>query len=66
MATSNSLRSAFDFFDVKESPTITFKSTKVVQTGPNTFELEGDFTIRGVTKTEKLTFTGHGKGSREG
>ena len=41
-----------DFFDVKESPIITFKSTKVVQTGPNTFDLEGDFTIRGVTKAE--------------
>src|SRR5580704_17750194 len=24
-----------DFFDVKQSPMITFKSTKVVQTGPN-------------------------------
>jgi polyisoprenoid-binding protein YceI len=55
-----------DFFDVKDSPIITFKSTKVVQTGPNTFELEGDFTIRGVTKTEKLTLTSIGKGSTSG
>src|ERR1700722_1880055 len=55
-----------DFFDVKESPTITFKSTKVVQTSPNTFDLEGDFTIRGVTKTEKLTLTDNGKGSTSG
>ncbi len=55
-----------DFFDVKESPTITFKSTKVVQTGPNTFDLEGDFTIRGVTKTEKLTVTDNGKGTSSG
>src|ERR1700722_17199417 len=55
-----------DFFDVKDSPTITFKSTKVVQTGPNTFDLEGDFTIRGVTKTEKLTLTDNGKGSASG
>ena len=62
----NSKLKSKDFFDVKESPTITFKSKKVIQSGPNTFELEGDFTIRGVTKTEKLTFTGHGKGSREG
>src|SRR5215467_5085441 len=46
-----------DFFDVKNSPTITFKSTKVVQTGSNTFDVEGDFTIRGVTKKEKLTVT---------
>jgi polyisoprenoid-binding protein YceI len=55
-----------DFFDVKDSPTITFKSTKVVQTSPNTFDLEGDFTIRGVTKTEKLTLTDKGKGSTSG
>jgi polyisoprenoid-binding protein YceI len=55
-----------DFFDVKDSPIITFKSTKVAQTGPNTFELEGDFTIRGVTKTEKLTLTSIGKGSTSG
>jgi len=55
-----------DFFDVQNSPMITFKSTKVVQTGPNTFDLEGDFTIRGVTKTEKLTVTDNGKGSTSG
>jgi polyisoprenoid-binding protein YceI len=55
-----------DFFDVKDSPTITFKSTKVVQTDPNAFDLEGDFTIRGVTKTEKLTLTDNGKGSASG
>src|SRR5580692_11839361 len=55
-----------DFFNVKDSPTITFKSTKVVQTGPNTFHLEGDFTIRGLTKTEKLTLTDNGKGSTSG
>jgi polyisoprenoid-binding protein YceI len=62
---NNKLKSK-DFFDVKESPTITFKSTRVVQTGPNTFDLEGDFTIRGVTKTEKLTLTDNGKGSTSG
>jgi polyisoprenoid-binding protein YceI len=55
-----------DFFDTQQSPMITFKSTKVVQTGPNTFDLEGDFTIRGVTKTEKLTVTDNGKGTSSG
>ena len=55
-----------DFFNVRESPLITFKSTKIVQSGPNTFDVEGDFTIRGVTKTEKLTFTSEGKGSPSG
>src|SRR6267142_1208521 len=43
-----------DFFDVKQNPLITFKSTKIAQTGPETFEVDGDFTIRGVTKPEKL------------
>jgi polyisoprenoid-binding protein YceI len=55
-----------DFFNSKESPLITFKSTKIVQTGPNTFEIEGDFTIRGVTKTEKLTLTSDSKGTPTG
>jgi polyisoprenoid-binding protein YceI len=54
------------FFATKESPMITFKSSKVVQTGPNTFDLEGDFSIRGVTKTERLTVTDNGKGTSSG
>ena len=54
-----------DFFDVKNNPYITFKSTKIVQTGPDTFEVDGDFTIRGVTRQEKLQLkvTGAGTGS---
>ncbi len=55
-----------DFFNVNESPTITFKSTKIVQTGPYTFEIEGNFTVRGVTKTEKLTLTSDSKGTPSG
>ncbi len=53
-----------DFFDVKHDPLITFVSKKLVQTGPNTFDLQGDFTIRGVTKPEtlKLTVSGMGTG----
>ncbi|HUI82648.1 MAG TPA: YceI family protein [Candidatus Binatia bacterium] len=52
-----------DFFNVKQDPYITFKSTKVVQTGPDTFELDGDFTIRGVTRQEKLELKVFGKGT---
>jgi len=55
-----------DFFNSKESPLITFQSTKIVQTGPNTFDIEGNFTIRGVTKTEKLTLTSDSKGTPTG
>jgi polyisoprenoid-binding protein YceI len=52
-----------DFFDVEQNALITFKSTKFVQTGPNTFEVDGDFTIRGVSNPEKLTLTVSGKGT---
>jgi polyisoprenoid-binding protein YceI len=55
-----------DFFNVKENPYITFRSTKITQTGPLTFELDGDFTIRGVTRKEKLNLTDSGKGSPSG
>jgi polyisoprenoid-binding protein YceI len=63
----NSKLKSEDFFDVKNNPYITFKSTKLVQTSPNTFELDGDFTVRGVTKQEKLllNLTG-GKGTGHG
>ena len=55
-----------DFFDVKQDPVITFHSTKVVQTGPTTFDMPGTFTIRGVSKPETLTFTVTGKGTGAG
>jgi polyisoprenoid-binding protein YceI len=55
-----------DFFDVAQNPFITFRSTKISQSGPNTFELDGNFTIRGVTRPEKLTLTLSGKGTGSG
>jgi len=55
-----------NFFDVKNNPLITFKSTKIVQTGPDAFEVDGNFTIRGVTKAEKLTLTVTGAGTGSG
>jgi len=55
-----------DFFDVQQNPVITFKSTKFVQSGPNTYEVDGDFTIRGVSNPEKLTLTVSGKGTGSG
>jgi polyisoprenoid-binding protein YceI len=55
-----------DFFDVKDDPYITFHSTKIVSTGPNTFEVDGNFSIRGVSKPEKLTFTVTGAGTGSG
>jgi polyisoprenoid-binding protein YceI len=55
-----------DFFDVEHNPLITFHSTNVTQTGPDTGEFEGDFTIRGVTKKEKLLFQVTGKATGAG
>lgn len=62
----NSMLKGRDFFDVSHNPLITFKSTKLVQTGPDTFELDGDFTIRGVTRGERLTLTVFGRGTGSG
>jgi polyisoprenoid-binding protein YceI len=62
----NSKLKGKDFFDVNNNPLITFKSTKLVQTGPNAFEVDGNFTIRGVTRPEKLTLTVSGKGTGTG
>ena len=62
---NNKLKSA-DFFDVRNNPYITFRSTKIVQTGPTTFELDGNFTIRGVTRPEHLMLTISGKGTGSG
>ena len=55
-----------DFFDVKNDPTIKFVSTKVVQTSHNTFDVQGNFTIRGVSKPETLTLTVSGEGTGSG
>ncbi|OLB28775.1 MAG: hypothetical protein AUH13_18370 [Acidobacteria bacterium 13_2_20CM_58_27] len=55
-----------DFFDAKNYPEITFVSTKIVQTGHETYEVDGDFTIRGVSNPEKLTLTVSGKGTGSG
>ena len=55
-----------DFFDVANYPEITFTSTKIVKTGPHTYEVDGNFTIRGVSNPEKLTLTVSGKGTGSG
>ena len=56
------LRSA-DFFDVENHPKITFQSTKIVKTGDGDYDVTGDVTLRGVTRSEvfKVSFGGTGK-----
>jgi polyisoprenoid-binding protein YceI len=55
-----------DYFDVEHNPLITFHSTKITQTGPNTFDVDGDYMMRGVTKPQKLTLVLSGKGTGTG
>jgi polyisoprenoid-binding protein YceI len=49
-----------DFFDAKQFPTVTFKSTGVKSLGDNKFEVSGDFTMLGVTKPASFTLTAAG------
>jgi polyisoprenoid-binding protein YceI len=53
-----------DFFDAKQFPTLTFKSTNVAKTGDTTMNVTGDLTVKGVTKsiTIPMEMTGTGKG----
>jgi len=46
------------FFDVKDFPTMSFKSTKVEQLAPGKLKVTGDLTIRGVTKPVVLEVEG--------
>jgi polyisoprenoid-binding protein YceI len=48
------LRTA-DFFNMQQYPEITFKSRRVKQTGANTGEITGDFTMHGVTRAITLS-----------
>jgi polyisoprenoid-binding protein YceI len=56
-----------DLLNVKQFPTITFKSTKVENAGADTYNVTGNLTFRGVTKPVTLQFkkTGEGKGMKD-
>jgi polyisoprenoid-binding protein YceI len=49
-----------DFFAMDEYPTITFVSTGARQTGDAEFELTGDLTIKGTTKSVTIPFVYEG------
>jgi polyisoprenoid-binding protein YceI len=48
------------FFEADKYPAITFRSTKVAVTGPNTAKVTGDFTLHGITKPVTLDVTYNG------
>jgi len=54
------LRSA-DFFEVEKYPEIGFRSRRIVKVDSETFTVEGDLTIRGVTKPITLTVIAGGR-----
>ncbi|HXH56963.1 YceI family protein [Iamia sp.] len=51
-----------DFFDAETFPTITFRSTGVSELRGGTFTLEGDLTVRDVTRPVSFTATYNGAG----
>lgn len=56
------LRSA-DFFDIEKYPSLTFKSTKIVKTGEDEYDVTGDVTMHGVTRSETFAVTFEGQGT---
>ena len=65
----NHLRSA-DFFEVEKFPDMTYKSRKVTSAGGKRYKVEGDLTIKGITKpvtldAEILGVGPFGKGGRK-
>jgi polyisoprenoid-binding protein YceI len=48
------LRSA-DFFDAEQNPTISFRSTRITATGGENYQIEGDLTMHGVTRSVTLS-----------
>lgn len=49
-----------DFLDMEKFPTITFVSTSAAQIDDATFELTGDLTVKGVTKSVTIPFSFEG------
>ncbi|WP_162285686.1 YceI family protein [Pantoea stewartii] len=43
-----------DYFDVAKYPSATFRSTKVIAKGDNKFDVEGNLTLKGITKPVTL------------
>ncbi|ACT01344.1 YceI family protein [Paenibacillus sp. JDR-2] len=58
----NHLRTG-DFFDIAQFPELTFKSTNIVKNGDDEYEVTGDVSLHGVTRSEtfSVTFEGAGK-----
>lgn len=58
----NHLRTG-DFFDIAQFPALTFKSTNIVKTDDDEYDVTGEVSLHGVTRSEtfSVTFEGAGK-----
>lgn len=58
----NHLRSA-DFFDTENMPKMTFEAKHITSTDNNEYDVVGDLTLHGITRSEKfaVSFEGAGK-----
>jgi len=52
-----------EFFDAENYPWMKFSSTRVIRTGPRSFNVTGDSTMRNVTRSIMLDVTFHGAGN---
>ncbi|GKU77639.1 YceI family protein [Paenibacillus sp. L3-i20] len=52
-----------DFFDVEKFPSLAFKAISIVKTGEGEYEIAGEVSLHGVTRTEtfEVTYEGSGK-----
>jgi polyisoprenoid-binding protein YceI len=50
-----------DYFDVDRFPRMTFRSTRVARTGESSLRVEGDVTLRGITRPMTLDMTVSGR-----
>ena len=50
-----------DFLQMDEHPEITFRSTAITWTGEDAFDVTGDLTIKGTTKSVTIPFTFEGQ-----
>jgi len=64
ISTNNEQRDAHlrtsDFFEVEKYPQLKFTSTRIEQTGDESFNLYGNLTLKGVTKPVKLNMEFNG------
>ena len=63
-ARDKDLRSA-NYFDVEKYPTISFKSSRIEPKGNDQYDVTGDFSMHGVTKTIRVPVKALGFGKME-